>query len=74
MSVCTCVSVCMYVRGVCSSLGMQEVGGALIEHGRASLVANGKESACQCRRHGFDTLSRKIPHASEQLKPLHHIY
>ena len=27
----------------------------------------GKESACQCRRHLFDPLSKKIPHASEQL-------
>ena len=28
-----------------------------------------KESACQCRRHGFDPWSRKIPHAVEQLRP-----
>ena len=28
---------------------------------------SGKESACQCRRHGFDPWSRKILHASEQL-------
>ena len=27
---------------------------------------SGKESACQCRRHGFDSWSRKIP---EQLSP-----
>ena len=27
----------------------------------------GKESACQCRRHGFGSWSRKIPHAMEQL-------
>ena len=26
-----------------------------------------KESACQCRRHGFDPRSRKIPGAVEQL-------
>ena len=26
----------------------------------------GKESACQCRRHGFDPWARKIPHAKEQ--------
>jgi len=30
---------------------------------------SGKESNCQCRRHGFDPWSRKIPHASEQLSP-----
>ena len=30
---------------------------------------SGKESACQCRRHGFDPWSRKIPHALEQLSP-----
>ena len=28
--------------------------------------ASGKESACQCRRHGFSLWSRKIPHAVEQ--------
>ena len=26
-----------------------------------------KESACQCRRHGFNSWSGKIPHAPEQL-------
>ena len=30
---------------------------------------NGKESAYQCRRHGFDPWSRKIPHVMEQLSP-----
>ena len=30
---------------------------------------SGKESTCQCRRHGFDSWSRKIPHAVEQLSP-----
>lgn len=29
----------------------------------------GKESACPCRRHGFDPWSWKIPHDSEQLGP-----
>ena len=28
---------------------------------------SGEESACQCRRHGFDPQSGKIPHAKEQL-------
>ena len=28
---------------------------------------SGKESTCQCRRHGFDPWSGKIPHAVEQL-------
>ena len=27
---------------------------------------NGKESICQCRRHGFNPWCRKIPHAAEQ--------
>ena len=27
------------------------------------------ESACQCRGHGFDPWSGKIPHAVEQLSP-----
>ena len=30
---------------------------------------SGKESTCQCRRHGFDPCSGKMPHASEQLSP-----
>ena len=30
---------------------------------------SGKESACQCRRHGFDPWSRKILHVAEQLSP-----
>jgi len=29
--------------------------------------SNGKESACQCRGHGFDPWSRKLPHAAGQL-------
>ena len=28
---------------------------------------DGKESACQCKRHRSDTWVRKIPHAAEQL-------
>ena len=28
---------------------------------------SGKESTCQCRRHGFNPWSGKIPHAAEQL-------
>ena len=28
---------------------------------------SGKESTCQCRRHGFDSWSGKIPHALGQL-------
>ena len=28
---------------------------------------SGKESDCQCGRHGFNHWSRKIPHAMEQL-------
>ena len=30
---------------------------------------SGWESACQCRGHGFDPWSGKIPHAAEQLGP-----
>ena len=30
---------------------------------------SGWESACQCRAHGFDPWSGKIPHAAEQLGP-----
>ena len=31
------------------------------------LWPRGSESACQCREHGSDPWSRKIPHAAEQL-------
>ena len=27
---------------------------------------NGKECACQCKRHGFDPRSGKIPHATRE--------
>ena len=30
---------------------------------------SGWESACQCRGHGFESWSGKIPHAAEQLGP-----
>ena len=30
---------------------------------------SGKESTCQCRRHGFDPWSGKIPYAAEQQSP-----
>ena len=30
---------------------------------------SGKESTCQCRKHGFEPRSRRIPHAAEQLSP-----
>ena len=30
---------------------------------------SGSESACQCRGHGFEPWSGKIPHATEQLGP-----
>ena len=36
---------------------------------RASLVHSGWESACQCRGHGFEPWSGRIPHAAEQLGP-----
>ena len=31
---------------------------------------SGQGSSCQCRGHGFDPWSRRIPHATEQLSPL----
>ena len=36
---------------------------------RTSLVAQWLSSACQCRGHGFNPWSGKIPHAEEQLSP-----
>ena len=39
----------------------------------ASLWLSGKESACQCRRHGFDPWSGKIPKAADGLSPSHPI-
>ena len=38
-------------------------------HFWASLVAQWLRICCQCRRHGFDPWSGKIPHAAEQLSP-----
>ena len=35
---------------------------------------SGKEPSCQYRRHGFHPWSGKIPHAAEQLEPVHHNY
>ena len=34
---------------------------------RLSWRLSGKESTCQCKRHGFDPLSGRIPHTTEQL-------
>ena len=34
---------------------------------------SGWESACQCRRHGLEPWSGKIPHAAEQLGPWAHL-
>ena len=36
---------------------------------RAPWWRSGWESACQCRGHGFEPWSGKIPHAAEQLSP-----
>ena len=30
-------------------------------------LSSGKESACQCREHGFDPWPRKIPHATKPM-------
>ena len=39
----------------------------LRQGGRLPWWLSAKEFACQHRRHGFDSCSRKIPHAKEQL-------
>ena len=39
------------------------------EMARASLVALWLRITCQCRGHGFDPCSGKIPRAAEQLSP-----
>ena len=43
----------------------------LINYGPKGLPwwRSGSESACQCRGHGFEPWSVKIPHATEQLSP-----
>ena len=41
----------------------------LTTHVRASLVAQWLRICYQCRGHGFEPWSRKIPHATEQLSP-----
>ena len=38
-------------------------------HGRLPWWSSGKESTCQCRRHGFDPWSRKVSYAAEQPSP-----
>ena len=35
---------------------------------------SGGESTCQCGGHGFDPWSGRIPHAAEQLSPVHYNY
>ena len=35
------------------------------QHHKLPWWLSGKESACQCRRHGLDPQSRKTPHAAE---------
>ncbi|KAJ8784364.1 hypothetical protein J1605_008297 [Eschrichtius robustus] len=37
--------------------------------GEASLVAQWLRITCQCRGHGFEPWSGKIPHVTEQLSP-----
>ena len=54
--------------------GLQEkISGKVIRSAQAFLrgylAAGVSESACQCRGHGFEPWSRKIPHAAEQLSP-----
>ena len=58
------------------SAGWMENGAATLENSLTGLQMhsarlpqwlNGSESACQCRGHGLDLWSRKIPHALEQL-------
>ena len=53
----------------CTSLGQQSQ--LAIRKTKQGLPwrLSGKESACQCRRHGFDPWSGRIPHAAEQLSP-----
>ena len=50
---------------------MKHLNWTLLETLRTGLPwwLSGEDSAGQCRRHGFDPWSRKIPHAVEQLSP-----
>ena len=42
---------------------------AVFKNGGLPWWRSGWESACQCRGHGFEPWSGKIPHAAEQLGP-----
>ena len=53
---------------------MYSVCGARLSHTKEQIPGlprwlSAKESACSCRRHGFDPWSNEIPHAVEQLTP-----
>ena len=52
----------------CSApLGIPLSGGNIKSSLEASQWLSGKESACQCKRHGVRFLIREAPHAGEQL-------
>ena len=75
MCVCVCVHVCVCVC-VCVRAGghwQQAVEGGRVENSYEPMELpwwlSGKESTCQCIRHGFNPWSGKIPHAMEQLSP-----
>ena len=71
MCVCVCVCVCLCFYARCwwrkdmgdVSVGLKEKAFGL------PWWRSGWESACQCRGHGFEPWSGKIPHAAEQLGP-----
>ena len=44
------------------------------EIGLPRWLSGKKKSTCQCRGYGLDPWSRKIPHATKQLKPTSHNY
>ena len=57
----------MYEFSMDAVMSHPKLAGLKTQSYRCPQWLGGKESACQCKRHRFDTWVRKIPHAVEQL-------
>ena len=70
---CSCPTVCFYQKGFFHFKYILYVKHSHIIDVKKSTGLlwwlSGKESVCQCRTHGFNSWSEKLPHAVEQLSP-----
>ena len=70
---CSCPTVCFYQKGFFHLKYILYVKHSHIIDVKKSTGLlwwlSGKESVCQCRTHGFNSWSEKLPHAVEQLSP-----